>query len=223
MTDRQKEEMTMIHRLQLENLTKRFGQQTILENINATFIEKQITGIIGRNGSGKSVLMKMIGGLCKPSAGRVCIDQMTVGVDMEFPHSMGLLIDTPGFLPFYSGLKNLCLLAEIRNIITEDTVKSVMINVGLDPLLKKKVSKYSMGMRQRLGIAQAIMESPDLLMLDEPFNGLDKKGVREMRSVCLSLRDEGKIILLSSHNQQDIDELCDAVYEIDEGQLIQLR
>ncbi len=98
-----------------------------------------------------------------------------------------------------------------------------MINVGLDPLLKKKVSKYSMGMRQRLGIAQAIMESPDLLMLDEPFNGLDKKGVREMRSVCLSLRDEGKIILLSSHNQQDIDELCDAVYEIDEGQLIQLR
>lgn len=207
----------MYHTLTLDHIHKVYGKQTVLGDISAKFIENQITGIVGRNGSGKTVLLRIISGLCKPTSGAVDIDGMIIGKDLEFPNSMGMLIESPGFLPNYSGFSNLLFLAKLKNQIGPSEVKHAMSVVGLDPQSMKHVSKYSLGMRQRLGIAQAIMEEPSLLLLDEPFNGLDKKGVAEMRKLILSCRCEGRIIILCSHNQTDIDELCDCVYEIDNG------
>jgi ABC-2 type transport system ATP-binding protein len=142
---------------------------------------------------------------------------------MDFPDDMGIIIETPGFLPNLSGVKNLQILASLKRTVRTDTIRATLYRVGLDPAMKKPVGKYSLGMRQRLGIAQAIMEDPSLMILDEPFNGLDKYGVAEMRKLIKDLRDQGKTILLASHNQRDIDELCDTVCEIDAGILTVVR
>lgn len=146
-----------------------------------------------------------------------------VGRDMDFPPDMGIIIETPGFLPGISGTKNLELLAALNKRIALKEIAEAIRRVGLDPELKKPVGKYSLGMRQRLGIAQAIMEDPGLLILDEPLNGLDKHGVKEMRNLIRCLKDEGKTILLASHNQGDIDELCDTVCEMDAGKMTMIR
>lgn len=180
-----------------------------------------IHGIIGANGSGKTVLMKCICGFLLPDSGRVLIDGRQVGKAFDFPPSLGLIIETPGFLPSRSGISNLKLLAAIRHRAKKEDLIRAMERVGLDPGLRKPVGKYSLGMRQRLGLAQAIMEDPKLLILDEPFNGLDQKGVAEIRSLLLQLKQEGKTILLSSHNQTDIDALCDTVLELDAGRIQQ--
>ena len=163
--------------------------------------------------------MKCICGFLRPTSGRVLVDGKEVGKDMDFPENLGAIIETPGFLPNLTGLKNLKLLASLRGKIGEEQIRSSLRRVGLDPDLKKTVSKYSLGMRQRLGIAQAIMEDPSLLILDEPFNGLDKTGVFQMRHLIQDLRSEGKTILLASHNQSDIDILCDTVCEMDAGHM----
>ena len=139
--------------------------------------------------------------------------------DTDFADNIGIIIETPGFLSSYTGFKNLEYLASIKNVIGKKEIQESMERVGLDPNSKKKVGKYSLGMRQRLGIAQAIMENPDIIILDEPFNGLDKDSVKEMRSLLLSLRDAGKLILLASHNPLDISLLCDSAFEIDRGML----
>jgi ABC-2 type transport system ATP-binding protein len=136
---------------------------------------------------------------------------------MDFPEDAGIIIETPGFLPNLTGKKNLELLASLRRRIEREAIRQAIIRVGLDPDMKKPVGKYSLGMRQRLGIAQAIMENPSLLILDEPFNGLDKVAVVQMRSLIRELREQGKTIILASHNQQDIEELCDTVCEMDAG------
>jgi len=210
-------------KVEINELTKTFGNLVVIHNITVTFSDNKINGIVGRNGSGKSVLMRLISGLYKPSKGTIIVDGKVVGKNVEYPDAMGILIETPGFLPFYSGYRNLKVLADINGKLSTTEIKNVMRTVGLEPDLKRHVAKYSMGMKQRLGIAQAIMESPKLLMLDEPFNGLDKNGVIEMRKLLLSLRKEGRVILLASHNQQDIDELCDTVYEIEQGMLTLIR
>jgi ABC-2 type transport system ATP-binding protein len=142
---------------------------------------------------------------------------------VDFPPDLGLIIETPGFLPQMSGARNLEILASLNRKIGLKEIAAAIRRVGLDPLLKKPVGKYSLGMRQRLGIAQAIMEDPALLVLDEPLNGLDKHGVLEMRTLIKDLRSEGKTILLASHNQGDIDELCDTVCEMDAGVLTVIR
>ena len=209
----------MYHELVLNSLTKIYGKQTVLNNVTACMSDNQITGIVGRNGSGKTVLLRIISGLCKPSQGYVSLDQKVVRKDMEYPCSMGILIEAPGFLPNYSGVQNLRFLAELRNKIHLPEIESAMQQVGLDPKSPKHVAKYSLGMRQRLGIAQALMEEPSLPLLDEPFNSLDKRGVAEMRQLIASYRSQGRIIILCSHNQADIDELCDCVYEMDNGVL----
>ena len=144
-------------------------------------------------------------------------------MDMEFPDSMGILIESPGFIPYYSAMKNLKILSGIKGKLPRSALESAMEKVGLDPALRKSVGKYSLGMRQRLGIAQAIMEEPEIIILDEPMNGLDKSGMKEMRQLFMRLKDEGRTILLASHNMQDIEELCDTVFEMDAGVIARVR
>lgn len=207
----------------VDHLHKSFGKEEILHGIDRTFEAGKIHGIVGNNGSGKTVLMKCICGFLIPDKGHVRVNGKEVGKDIDFPENMGIIIETPGFLPGVTGLKNLKLLASLRGLADEKKVRQTIERVGLDPDLKKPVSKYSLGMRQRLGIAQAIMEDPSLLILDEPFNGLDKHGVAEIRQLIRELRTEGKTILLASHNQTDIDELCDTVCEMDAGNMTMWR
>lgn len=207
----------------VEHLHKSFGKEEILHGIDRTFAAGKIHGIVGNNGSGKTVLMKCICGFLIPDEGHVRVNGKEVGKDIDFPEDMGIIIETPGFLPGVTGFKNLKLLASLRGLADEKKIRQTIERVGLDPALKKPVSKYSLGMRQRLGIAQAIMEDPSLLILDEPFNGLDKHGVAEIRQLIRELRTEGKTILLASHNQTDIDELCDTVCEMDAGNMTMWR
>lgn len=213
------EEIKKVNVVEVEHLHKFFETEEVLKGVTHAFAGGQIHGIVGNNGSGKTVLMKCICGFLHPDEGRVLVNGKQVGRDMDFPENMGIIIETPGFLPNITGVKNLQILASLRRRITRAEIRESIRRVGLDPDLKKPVSKYSLGMRQRLGIAQAIMENPDLLILDEPFNGLDKNGVRQMRDLIMGLKDEGKTIFLASHNQADIDELCDTVCEMDAGKL----
>lgn len=209
--------------ISIENLNKQFKNQLVLNNINVKFSNGHIYGIIGRNGSGKTVLLKCICGFLKPTTGVISVNHKIVGKDIDFPENLGFIIETPGFLLNYSGYKNLKYLASIREKIDSNEIKESMSLVGLDSADKKHVGKYSIGMRQRLGIAQAIMEKPDILVLDEPMNALDKNGVEEMRRLFLKMKSEGKLILLTSHNREDIEILCDEVYEMEEGILNKLK
>ena len=209
--------------ISIENLNKQFKNQLVLNNINVKFSNGHIYGIIGRNGSGKTVLLKCICGFLKPTTGVISVNHKIVGKDIDFPENLGFIIETPGFLLNYSGYKNLKYLASIRKKIDSNEIKESMSLVGLDSADKKHVGKYSLGMRQRLGIAQAIMEKPDILVLDEPMNALDKNGVEEMRRLFLKMKSEGKLILLTSHNREDIEILCDEVYEMEEGILNKLK
>ena len=209
--------------ISVQNLSKSFGQERVLKNVSRDFEKGKIHGIVGNNGSGKTVLMKCICGFLIPDSGSITVNGERVGVDVDFPRDMGLIIETPGFLPNITGVKNLEILASLNKKIGLREIAASMRRVGLDPLMKKPVGKYSLGMRQRLGIAQAIMENPSLLILDEPLNGLDKHGVMEMRQLIKGLKEQGKTILLASHNQGDIDELCDTVCEMDAGVMTIIR
>lgn len=208
--------------ISIENLNKQFKNQLVLNNINVKFSNGHIYGIIGRNGSGKTVLLKCICGLTRLTSGRIILDGKVVGKDMEIPDNIGAIIETPGFIKSFSGYDNLKYLASVRKMIGKEEIVSAMEKAGLDPAMKKHVGKYSLGMRQRLGIAQAIMEKPDILILDEPTNGLDKKGVEEFRNLILAFKQEGKTIILASHNAEDVRLLCDNVSELDGGKLIEV-
>lgn len=199
------------------------GKTQILKDINVTFEAGKINGLIGRNGSGKTMLMKCICGFIRPTSGEITVNGKRVGRDVDFPEDMGIIIETPGFIPYYSGYKNLKLLAGLNNRIGKDEIRNSMEQVGLDPDLKRHVRKYSLGMRQRLGLAQAIMENPKILILDEPLNGLDKDGVMEMREYLLSYKKQGKTILICSHSAEDISVLCDTVHEVDKGRISEIR
>ena len=209
--------------ISVKNLSKDFGQERVLHSVTRDFEKGRIHGIVGNNGSGKTVLMKCICGFLIPTEGEVIVNGKRVGKDVDFPPGLGLIIETPGFLPNMTGVKNLEILASLNKKIGLREMAAAIRRVGLDPLMKKPVGKYSLGMRQRLGIAQAIMEDPALLILDEPLNGLDKHGVREMRQLIKGLKEQGKTILLASHNQGDIDELCDTVCEMDAGVMTMIR
>ncbi|MBD5542887.1 MAG: ATP-binding cassette domain-containing protein [Lachnospiraceae bacterium] len=207
----------------VQNVKKEFKNQTVLKDINIDFQMGKIYGIIGRNGSGKTVLLKCICGLLYPSSGVVKVNQKIVGRDIDFPQNIGFIIENPGFLHHYSGLKNLKYLASIRGKVKEEGIRKYMQLVGLNPDDKKPVGKYSLGMRQRLGIAQALMEEPDILILDEPMNALDNAGVEEMRNVFVKMKEQGKLIIIASHIRDDIDILCDEVYGIDVGVIKKIR
>lgn len=209
--------------IEVKNLFLTIKKDPILVDINVSFEQGKIHGLIGRNGSGKTMLMKCICGFVRPTSGTIIVDGKRIGKDCDFPENTGIIIETPGFIPYYSGYKNLKLLADLRKKITADDIRSIMKTVGLDPELKRHVRKYSLGMRQRLGLAQAIMENPELLILDEPMNGLDKDGVKDMRQYLLDLKEKGKTILVASHSAEDIDVLCDTVCEMDKGVLTVVR
>ena len=201
----------------LENVSKSFKEKTVLQKTDLTIEKGKITGFVGRNGSGKTVLFKLICGLLRPTTGTITVQGKQLGKDCDFAPDVGVLIETPSFISYESGYRNLRDLAAIRKKITAEEVRAAIRSVGLDDTDKKWVGKYSLGMRQRLGIAQAIMEHPALLILDEPMNGLDRGGVEEMRKLFGSLRDNGTTILLASHAAEDIDLLCDTVYEVSDG------
>lgn len=207
--------------IQVENLTKAFKKNVVLNNISFSCDEGEIIGFVGYNGCGKSVLFKCICGFLKPDSGcvRIAFPDNAEGIC----GNTGIIIEEPAFLRNKSGFKNLDFLYRIRNQRDKDYIRQVMRQVGLDPCNRKHVGQYSLGMRQRLAIAQAIMEKPKILILDEPMNGLDKRGVEQMRKLFLKLRDEGKAILLASHNREDIEVLCNHVYEIDNGKLSLVR
>ena len=205
--------------IEVKDVCLTLSKTEILKHINVSFEQGKIHGLIGRNGSGKTMLMKCICGFVKPTSGEITVDGKRVGKDVDFPKNMGIIIETPGFIPYYSGYKNLKLLAGLNGKIGKEEIRKSMEQVGLDPDLKRHVRKYSLGMRQRLGLAQAIMENPDTLILDEPFNGLDKDGVKDMREYLLSYKKQGKTILICSQSAEDIEALCDTVHEMDKGVL----
>lgn len=205
--------------IEISHVTKKFGEDTVLSDINVTMEQGKVYGISGNNGSGKTVLMKCICGFLPVTEGTIRVKGRIIGTEIDFPESIGVIIETPGFLTNLSGIRNLEILAGLKGRITQTEIRAAIQKAGLDPELKKSVSKYSLGMRQRLGIAQAIMEDPDFLILDEPFNGLDKHGVKDIRTLLLELKEQGKTILLASHNSEDIRILCDKVYEMDGGRI----
>ena len=209
--------------MKLESVSKSYKKVKVLDDVSLEVNEGEIVGIIGRNGSGKTMLLKVISGLVRHDSGTVNVNSNIIGVKKDFPDSIGVIIENPGFISYLSGFRNLKNLASIKRIISDDEIKKAMINVGLDPDDKKRVGKYSLGMRQRLGLAQAIMENPNFLILDEPMNGLDKDGVKDMRQYLLNLKEQGKAILIASHSAEDIDVLCDTVYEMDKGKLEKIR
>jgi ABC-2 type transport system ATP-binding protein len=207
----------------VSHAVKRFKETTALSDVSIHFEEGKIHGVIGRNGSGKTVLMKTICGFMTLTSGTIHVNGKQIGKDIDAPDDIGIIIEAPGFLPNYSGYHNLRLLAGIQNKTKKEIIHETIRRVGLDPHSKKWVGKYSLGMRQRLGIAQAIMEDPSLLILDEPMNGLDKHGVEDMRELLLELKKSGKTILIASHSAEDIDILCDTVCEMDAGELEKIR
>ncbi len=200
--------------IEVNHVYKSFGKEQVLMDVNFSIPPGSIYGVVGNNGSGKTVLMKCICGFMKCDRGKIVVNGRQVGKEVDFPDRLGVIIETPGFIPNLSGYKNLKILAALKGRIGKSEIRGTLQRVGLDPDMKKPVSKYSLGMRQRLGIAQAIMEDPKVLVLDEPFNGLDRYGVVEIRALLKDLKADGKSILLASHNAQDIEELCDHVKDL---------
>lgn len=205
--------------IELTKVRKCFHGEEVLQELDFQVERGKAYGIAGNNGSGKTVLMKCICGLLPVTQGLIRVGGKYIGKEIDFPESLGAIIETPGFLDHLSGRKNLEILADLRGNLTGRDISVALLRVGLNPGLTKPVAKYSLGMRQRLGIAQAIMEDPKLLILDEPFNGLDKHGVKEIRALLLEEKEKGKTILLSSHNSEDLRILCDRIFEMDAGAL----
>ena len=206
--------------IEVQNVNKSFGEEHVLKDVSHSFETGKIHGIVGNNGSGKTVLMKCICGFMRPTEGKVLVNGKVIHKDMDFLPSAGIIIEEPGFFPNYSGFQNLKILAGIQNRITDDKIRQTMELVGLDSTMKKPVGKYSLGMRQRLGIAQAMMEDPEILILDEPTNGLDEDGVEWFRQFILEQKEKGKLILLASHSREDIEMLSDEVYCMEKGMLV---
>lgn len=208
--------------IKLEQVTKGYQGNPLFADVDLTIQKGDIVGITGPNGSGKSVLFKMICGFIHPDAGTITVRNEQLGPTRRFPENVGVIIDRPGYIAHKSGFKNLKQLAAIRKVITDADIEQAMRTVGLQPGNRQKVKQYSLGMKQKLAIAQAIMEQQDILILDEAFNALDHDSVLRLRELLLSFKKEGKTIILTSHNQQDIDALCDAVYRINQGRLEQV-
>ena len=206
--------------VEVTNVSKKYKDRMLVDNVSFEVKKGEILGIVGLNGSGKTVLLKCICGLMEYSSGTIKVNDKIIGKQCEYPKSMGVIIETPGFLPYHSGIKNLEYLASLRKKISKQDIKDVLVKVGLAGEEKKLVAKYSLGMKQRLGIAQAIMEDPEFLILDEPMNGLDKEGIEDVRKLLLEMKAEGKTMIITSHNEEDIKVLCDKVIEMDKGKMV---
>ncbi len=207
--------------LEVEEAVRTFGDATVLDHVSLQVERGEICALVGRNGSGKTMLLRCICGLVPLTSGAVWINGKKLGKKKAGLPNIGALIETPGFLPGYSGYQNLKLLASLKKKIGREEIFQVMETVGLDPKSKKHVGKYSMGMCQRLGIAQAIMESPDLILLDEAMNGLDEQGVEDMRLLFRNLKEQGKTIVLATHVKEDVELLCDRIYQLRDGRVLE--
>ena len=212
-----------MHTIEVKGLSLIVRKKNILSEINMTCEKGKVYGLIGRNGSGKTMLMKCICGFVKPTQGCVVVNGKMIGRDLDFPESIGILIENPGFIPYYSGFRNLKILAAFQGKIGTKEICECMKRVGLQAVAKKHVGKYSLGMRQRLGLAQAIMENPSIYVLDEPMNGLDNNGMKIIRELLMEEKQKGKTILMASHSAEDINYLCDSVFTIDDGKIVNQR
>lgn len=201
------------------HLEKQYGNHRVLNKITVQFEASMIYGLVGPNGCGKTTLMRCICGFTQPTSGTVKVLGKQLGKDCDFAPSTGIIIENPGFLPHYSARRNLSILAAISGKADKARIDEVIRLVGLDPDDKKPLCKYSLGMKQRLGIAQAIMENPSVLILDEPFNGLDRQGSQEMHLLLQQQKALGRCVLLASHSVADIERACDMVYEMENGGL----
>ena len=206
--------------IEVRNVTKKIGKTTILDSINLQLDRGKIYGLKGKNGSGKTMLIKAICGFIRPSQGEIRVDGMTLGRNQEFPKSVGVLIENPGFIENYSGYKNLKLLADIKGEIGENEIRSVMEELGLDPDEKKRVKKYSLGMKQKLGIAAAIMEHPKLILLDEPTNALDTESVKRFNNLLQKEKEKKAVILIASHDIEELEKIADQIFVIENGRII---
>lgn len=205
--------------INIDCATKTIKGALILDNVTLALHSGTVYGLQGPNGSGKTMLLRLIAGLIKPTSGTVTIDGRRLGKNMDFPDSIGLLIENPAFLPGYTGLKNLELLADIRARAGEDQLRRTLSDVGLDPDDKRKFRKYSLGMKQRLGVAAAIMEAPDLILLDEPTNALDDDGVAQICELIRRERDRGALIVMACHDAAILGKTADEIYTVSDGKV----
>lgn len=209
--------------IEIKHLSKIIDKNIILDDINMKLDYGKVYGLVGRNGCGKTMLMRHMLGFVYSTKGSITIDGKVLGKDIDMPENVGAIIENPGFIPEYPGFKNLKILAAIKGKIKNDGIREAMKLTGLDPDDKKHVGKYSLGMKQRLGIAQAVMENPDILLLDEPMNGLDNEGVQEIRKLLLKRKEMGNLIVIASHNEEDIRVLCDEIFYFDKGKIINTK
>ncbi len=210
----------MEHIIEFRNVSKAFKSNLLFSKVDFSIEKGSVVGFVGQNGSGKSVLFKLISGIYRPDDGSITVRGKELGKDCDFPENMGVLIDSPGFVGIYTGFQNLKYLAAIKNVIGDEKIKQALEIVGLDSDSKTRVKNYSLGMRQKLAIAQAIMEDQDILLLDEPFNALDEESHKKMLALVKSLQNAGKTVLITSHNYEDIEYLCDTVYVIKDKQVL---
>ncbi|MCM1370965.1 MAG: ABC transporter ATP-binding protein [Clostridium sp.] len=205
--------------LEVKNVSKKFGDNEVLKNVSLKLESGKIYGFIGRNGSGKSVLLKIICGFYAPTSGEILLDNYNYIKNNTFPENTRALIEKPNFLPDLTGIENLELLASIQNKIGKKEIEETIKKVNLEKEANKKYSKYSLGTKQKLGIAQVLMENPDLIILDEPFNGVENETTKRIRKLLLEEKQNNKLIIIASHIKEDINELADVVYEIDDGNI----
>ena len=205
--------------IEIKNVTKIIKHNTVIDNVSLTVNSGKITGLKGVNGSGKTMLMRLVSGLILPTSGEIIIDGETLGKDITFPRSIGTLIENPAFLDNYSGFQNLKLLASIQGKISDEEIREAIIAVELNPDDKKKFRKYSLGMKQRLGIAAAVMEHPDIIILDEPTNALDSDGVQMVKRILQKEKERGALILISCHDLDVLKELSDVIYLMNVGRV----
>lgn len=205
--------------VRLEDYCKSFKSAEVLKNINLTLESGKVIGLKGKNGSGKTMLMRAISGLILPTSGKVYINDKELGRHISFPPSIGILIENPSFISNYTGFKNLKILASIQNRISDDEIRDAIRKVGLDPDDKRTFKKYSLGMKQRLGIAVAIMERPDIVILDEPINALDEAGAGLIKGLLDELKANGSLIIIACHDTEELNYLSDEIYEIYDGEI----
>ncbi|MBU5317014.1 ATP-binding cassette domain-containing protein [Clostridium bornimense] len=206
--------------IDIKNINKTIGNNVVLDNISISLEKGKIYGFRGKNGSGKTMLFRAICGLINVDSGEIIIDNKVLGKDISFPNSLGVLIEYPGFLDNLTGFRNLKYLAEIKGIISDKDIEEAIKKVGLDPKDTRKFKKYSLGMKQRLGIAQAIMEDPELIILDEPTNALDIDGVRLINDIILDMKSKGKTILIANHDKEELESVADKILFVDRGRII---
>ena len=206
--------------IQIENMSKKIRDRVVLDGIDYTFRDGMTYGLKGINGSGKTMLMRVVSGLIYPTEGRVLVDGKELGKDVSFPESIGILIENPVFLDAYTGFGNLKLLASLNDRAGDEEIREILQKVGLDPDDTRKYRKYSLGMKQRLGIAAALMEKPKILLLDEPFNALDTDGVARFSKLIREEQERGTLILLACHEEGKLEEFADVVLHMEDGRIV---